>query len=262
MKDVQNMALQMRRNIIELARAAGSNGAHLGSALSIVEIMAVLYSKVLKLHGECRDRFILSKGHGSLGLYTALNKVNIISDEKLSTYEANGGDLPGQPCLNESIGIEMSSGSLGLGLSFGIGCVVASKLKGLDYKAYVLMGDGELNEGSVWEAVMFAGHHKLSNLIAIIDANGMQSDGTIDDILSFDYTVFDKFGWDVIWVDGHNIQEIYKAFASNSDKPRVIVAKTVKGKGISFMESNNEWHHNVLTDAKYKQAMNELNEVV
>jgi transketolase len=264
---MEMMAARMRRTALDLAYSAGPNGAHLGSGLSIIEIMAVLYGGILNIdphnpRWEDRDRFILSKGHGTLGYYTALAEAGLISSDELSTFEKNGGFLPGQPVMNMDKGIEFSSGSLGHGLSLGVGVALAGKKRGRDYKVYILMGDGECNEGSVWEAAMAAKHYKLSNLIAIIDANDMQSDGARCDIMAADYeTIWKGFGWDVATVDGHNVNRIYETLHAGTriDTPSVIIARTIKGKGVSFMENNNEWHHNRLTLTQYDAAVKELN---
>ena len=164
--------------------------------------------------------------------------------------------------MNPDKGIEFSSGSLGHGLSLGAGVALAGKKRGHDYTVYVLMGDGECNEGSVWEAAMAAKHYKLSNLIAIIDANDMQSDGARCDIMAADYeSIWRGFGWDVATVDGHDVSRLYETLqkGTGTDVPRAIIARTVKGKGVSFMENNNEWHHNRLTQAQYDAAVRELN---
>jgi transketolase len=265
--DMQLMAARMRRTALDLAYSAGHNGAHLGSGLSIIEIMAVLYGGILNIdphnpRWEERDRFILSKGHGTLGYYTALAEAGLISREELMTFETNGGFLPGQPVMNMDKGIEFSSGSLGQGLSLGVGVALAGKMAGKKYGTYVLLGDGECNEGSVWEAAIAAKHYKLSNLVAIIDANDMQSDGSRCDIMSADYhAIWKGFGWDITRVAGHDIPALYDAFCQrhSTDTPRVIIAKTIKGKGVSFMENRNEWHHNRLTKAQYDQAIAEQN---
>ena len=265
---LKKSAHNMRQNIIELAYKAGSNGAHLGSALSIVDIMAVLYCEVMDHWSndprwEGRDRLILSKGHGSAALYTALYEFGIIDKDKLFTYEDNGGDLPGQPAMNQNLGIEFSGGSLGLGLSLGAGQALACRMKHILNNIFVLIGDGELNEGSIWEAVMLAAHYKLNNLIAIIDNNELQSDGKTSEVLEINITkMWNGFGWNVINVDGHNIEDLYNTLSNAKlltiNQPTVIIAKTVKGKGISFMENNNDWHHAVLIKDKYELAISEL----
>lgn len=258
-------ALRMRKNIIELAYRAGSKGAHLSPSLSLVEILAVLFTQILRFDPQnpewpSRDRFLLSKGHGALGCYAAMYEAKIITHEDLFSFETEGGYFPGQPSKHLSKGIEYSGGSLGMGLSYGVGIALSAKLNGAGFQTYVLMGDGELNEGSVWESVMFAKHRKLSNLTAIIDRNNMQSDGCCENIISYDIeSVWRGFGWEVICCDGHSPESIAQAFSRNeTDNPKVIIAKTVKGKGISFMEHAPEWHHNRLTEEQYVSAMKEL----
>lgn len=264
---VKQTAMKMRQQALSMGLSAGTNGAHFGSGLSMIELTATLYAGVMKLdsnnpHLEDRDRFILSKGHGSLGYYTALAAVGFLTDDELATFEKNEGDLPGQPAMNMSKGIEFSSGSLGLGLSLGIGVALVSKRTKKHYNTYVLMGDGECNEGSVWEAVMAASHYKLDNLIAVIDRNNLQSDGVCSEIMCMG-DMADKwrcFGWETVEIDGHNIDEIYDAFSTvrTTGKPYAVIANTVKGKGVSFMENNNEWHHNRLTQAQFDAALAEL----
>ena len=265
--ELKMIANHMRQQLLTLGYSAGTKGAHFGSGLSIIELTATLYGAILRLnkvnpHDENRDRFILSKGHGSLGLYTALAEAEIISEEELRTFEINDGFLPGQPQLNIDKGIEFSSGSLGHGLSFGIGSALFAKNMGKDFKTYVLMGDGECNEGSVWEAVMSAAHFKLDNLITIVDRNRLQSDGVSSDIMNMDDfpNKWRSFGWATTEIDGHNISEVFDALTleNPTGKPYAIIANTIKGKGISFMENNNEWHHNRLTEEQYITAMSEL----
>jgi transketolase len=265
---IQGMARRMRRNAIDLAFKAGPNGAHLGSGLSIIEITATLYGGIMRIDPKNpawpeRDRFILSKGHGSLGYYTALFEAGLITREQLFSFEEDGGDLPGQPSMKQEFGIEFSSGSLGLGLSLGIGSALAGRIMGRTYRVFVLMGDGEINEGTVWEAAMAAAHYKLGGIIAIIDSNGMQSDGCNASIMSTDLrSMWGGFGWDTVGVDGHGIESIYDVLKNAGQKPEgpplAVIAKTTKGKGISFMENNNEWHHNVLTKIRYDAAVAEL----
>ena len=264
-KKCEIASLNMRRNILHLAHQAGSNGSHIGPSLSIVEIMAVLYLQTININPsnptwELRDRFLLSKGHGGLGYYVAMYEAGVISKEDLYTYEVNGGFFPGQPSKNLSLGIEYSGGSLGMGLSYGAGIALAAKKKNESFRVFVLMGDGEINEGSVWESVMFAKHNKLSNLTAIIDKNNMQSDGSSKDIISIDIeALWRSFGWEVITSDGHNVKQLMEAFKqNNTDNPKVIIANTIKGKGISFMENSKDWHHNRLTDDLYQKALKEL----
>ena len=261
---LKQTALAMRRNIIRLALNGGANGVHIGPALSLVEIMACLYLEVLRrepgVPPTLRDKFVLSKGHGALAYYVALYEAGVISLETLNTYEKNGGDFPGQPVKNAAAGIDFSSGTLGLGLSYGAGLALGARMTNSDTRVYVVLGDGELNEGSVWESAMFAAHAKLTNLVAIVDRNGMQSDGCTSDVLAIDIeAMWRGFGWDVAVCDGHDVEQLLAALQTEPGaQPRVVVANTVKGKGVSFMEGNNEWHHNRLTTEQYNRALAEL----
>jgi transketolase len=262
------MARNMRRTVLKLGLAAKRNGAHIAPGLSMIEIMATLYGNFLKFdpnnsRWEERDRFILSKGHGALGYYAALAEVKLISDEDIDSFEINGGLFPGQPILLPEKGIEMASGSLGIGLSFGIGVAIATRKKGLQSRIFVLMGDGECNEGTVWESAMSCSHFKLDNIVAIIDHNKMQSDGFCIKILDMkDLALkWKSFGFNVFNVDGHNIQDLWETFESainlKNGCPSVIIANTIKGKGVSFMENNPLWHHNYLTQQDFDKAIAE-----
>lgn len=265
---LRGMALRMRRNALSMTLTAGSLGAHVAPGLSVIEICAVLYGAVMRINPKNpswpdRDRFLLSKGHGSLGFYTALAEAGFFPVEELKTFENPEGFLPGQPAMFLEKGIEISSGSLGHGLSVGIGIALAGKKAKRRYTTYVLMGDGECNEGSVWEAAMAAPHFKLDNLVAVIDANGMQSDGACSMIMDMGNheAKWRSFGWDAVSVDGHDVAALYDAFTASrceTGRPMAVIASTVKGKGVSFMENNNEWHHNRLTQAQYDAAMKEL----
>lgn len=266
-KQCDIVSQNMRKDILHLAHQAGNNGSHVGPALSIVEIMAVLYMQIMNIDRsntkwEERDRFLLSKGHGALGYYAAMYQAEVITKKDLYSYKVDGSFLSGQPSKNLQLGIEYSGGSLGLGLSYGTGIALAAKRTSKSFRTFVLMGDGEINEGSVWESVMFAKHHKLSNLIAIIDRNNMQSDGLNEDIISVDMEAAWKgFGWEVITCDGHSTEKLMEAFQQNdTDYPKVIIANTIKGKGVSFMENSIDWHHNRLTDELYQKALIELEE--
>ena len=267
---VKQMSKKMRRNILDVSYSCNMS-AHIGGALSMVDIMATLYGAVLrydpqKTDWEDRDRFILSKGHGALGLYSALLEAGIISKDIYSTFQTNGSDLTAHPVMSIPLGIESSNGSLGQGLSLGIGIALAAKKKNKKYKIYVLVGNGECNEGSVWEAIMSASSLKLDNLTAIVDDNGFQNEmepsETILDTSDFG-DKWKSFGWNVCSVNGHNISELYNAFVECNvkNKPKVIIAHTIKGKGVSFMENNNEWHHNRLTEVNYNKALQELGEI-
>lgn len=233
----------------------------------MVEIMATLYARVLRYERTNprwpeRDRFILSKGHGVLGYFSALLAAGIIDEAVYNTFQTNGSDLIAHPVMNLDLGIESSNGSLGQGLSMAVGIALAARKKRQSFGTYVLLGDGECNEGSVWEAVMSAAQLKLDNLVIVIDYNKLQSDGDARQIVDLADLAgkFRSFGWDAREVDGHDIAQLVEAFEGSraSGKPRVIVAHTVKGKGISFMENNNEWHHNRLTKANYDLALSEL----
>ena len=265
--EIQDIARRMRKKVLDMALTAGSNSSHFGGGLSIVDITATLYGAIMNLDPknpkwENRDRFILSKGHGVLGYYTALSEIGYISEKDLKTFEKDGTYLFGHPVMNRSKGIEFSNGSLGMGLSLGIGVALAGKRKNIDYKVYVLMGDGECNEGSVWEAAMAGPHYKLDNLVAILDKNNLQQTGTNSEIMSVGDLVskWKSFGWQVFEIDGHNVPEIYDIFLSVKDQngPVAIVANTVKGKGFSFAENNNAWHHAPLSSSQYEAALEEL----
>ncbi|MEA4892160.1 MAG: transketolase [Peptococcaceae bacterium] len=262
---LQNMAKQMRINAIKLAYKAGENGAHLGGGLSPIEILAVLYGKILSLNPEKRDdperdRFVLSKGHGTLAYYTALYEAGLISREELFSFEDNGGPFPGHPVRNLQYGIECSGGSLGTGISVAVGLALAAKIDKRRNKIYTLVGDGECNEGAVWEAAMSAVHYGLNNLIVIVDRNGLQSDGRCDEVFHTAplENIWRGFGWDVEVVDGHKIEDLVQTLEKRCDSPKVVIANTVKGKGISFMENLREWHHSTLNEKQYLQALQEL----
>lgn len=258
---LERMTKEMRHDIFRMGLKTGLNGAHFGGGLSLVEIMAVLYRSVLRVNPEKprwpeRDRFILSKGHGAMAYYAALKQVGFVTDEELMTFKSNHTFLYGHPSMNPDKGIEFSSGSLGLGLALGVG--TAMGLRKRDNHAprvFVLMGDGECGEGSVWESAASASHFGLSNLVAIIDKNGMQYDGPTKYVLNMDGMAekWESFGWQAQTVDGHNLTELLDAFDNLGDKPSVIVANTIKGKGVSYMENNPAWHHNRLTQAQFEE---------
>ena len=265
--ELQDMARRMRRNVLAMSLRAGKLRAHIASGLSMVDICAVLYGSVMRIDPNnpfwnLRDRFLLSKGHGSLGLYTALAEAGFLTQQELELFELSEGILPVHPAMNIEKGIEISSGSLGLGLSVGIGIALAGRKSQLDYRTYVLMGDGECNEGSVWEAAAAAAHFRLSNLTAIVDCNGLQSDGLCSAVMNMHSheEKWRSFGWEPRCVDGHDIEALYDVFTTLqiTDKPIAVIASTVKGKGISFMENNNDWHHNALSPEQYAEAIEEL----
>lgn len=265
-EECKQIAQQMRIDSIHMTYRLGNTGAHIGGGLSLVEIMAVLYGTVLRidendLPNENRDRVILSKGHGTLALYTAMKAVGLISESELLTYKTKDTFLYAHPSMNPERGIEFSSGSLGQGLSLGVGSCLAMKRKNnTKSKVYVILGDGECDEGSVWEAAQSAAHYNCNQLVAIVDCNGIQYDGPTDSIMSFGKMEekWKAFGWDVCVVDGHDVKSLYDAFETKHDKPLAIIANTVKGKGVSYMENNPLWHNHALTKEQYEQALSEL----
>ena len=230
-----------------------------------MEILAVLYGTVMNiskasLENPDRDRFIISKAHGVLAYYTALYEAGIISKDQLFSYEQDGSDFAGHPTRMLTNGIEFSGGSLGLGPGLGIGVALAGKMRELHYRVFVLLGDGECAEGSVWEALVAAPNFRLGNLALIVDHNKLQYDGFCDEVLKISNfpTVCMNLGWDVETVDGHDVEALYDALSSQGEKPRLIIAETVKGKGVSFMENNKYWHHGSLTQDQYEEAKKEL----
>jgi transketolase len=262
---LEQAARNARINVLKRANAAGANGAHIASSLSPIEIYTILFLDIMRFtkgnpHDPNRDRFILSKGHGALGYYAAMCEAGMISEKDMLSFEVNGGGFPGQPSRNTDHAIEYSGGSLGLGLPFCNGLALSKDCKMRDYKIYVLLGDGEQNEGVVWEGAMFAGYHKLSSITAIIDNNHMQLDGFTKDILSFDaVNMWTACGWQVIECDGHDMTSLRKAFNVKAlDQPRVIIAHTTKGKGVSFIENAREWHHGMLSDKQLTEALEEV----
>ena len=261
----RNASKQMRIDVIRMTRHSGNIGAHIGGSLSMIEIMAVLYNGVIKFKKddttwEGRDRFILSKGHGVMAQYAAMKSIGLLSDDDLMTFKNNETRLYAHPSMNLQIGIEFSSGSLGQGLSLGVGTALALRKKN-NYSShvYVLVGDGECNEGQIWEAAMAASHFKLNNLTVIVDKNKLQYDGETADVMNMDNFAakWSAFGFETLTVDGHSVEQLLVAFRTGTNKPKASIAETVKGKGVSFMENNPAWHNNRLTEDQYKQAMAE-----
>jgi len=252
---LKQKALAIRKNILKSALAAGPNGAHIAPSLSCVEILTAIYARMMDTPGL----FILSKGHAGLALYATMKEFGVISTADYDTFETNGGEFPGQPTKNLPKHIEYSSGSLGMGLSFACGRVLAMNRNSQDGKVFVLLGDGETNEGSVWESAMFAGFNHLKNIVAIVDCNGMQGDGASKDILMYDQAgMWRSCGWHVVECDGHDAAAILRCLAEPNEKPLVLLAQTIKGKGVSFMEHVREWHHSRLTPKQLDAALNEL----
>ena len=265
-QNILRVSHAIRRDIIEMGFACGSNGAHFGGSLSLVEIMAVLYGGAMKYNhqqpmDETRDRLILSKGHGIMALYAALHQFGRLTDSELADFKQNGSKLSAHPSKNPELGIEFASGSLGQGLSLGVGTAMALKMRGNETsRAFVILGDGECAEGSIWEAAMTAAHYKLNNLVAIIDRNHLQYDGDTETILSLESLAekWTAFGWNVASCDGHNEESLFAALTARQSSPFILIANTVKGKGVSFMENDARWHNGVLTKCMYEKAISEL----
>lgn len=259
-------APNIRKAILDMAYVGST--VHIGCAFSIVELLAVLYRKHLRLNptqpdAPDRDYLVLSKGHGVMAQYACLHELGWLHDEDLDGYFGNGTRLKGLADAHVP-GIEATTGSLGHGLSVGVGLALAAKLKATDQVCYTLVGDGELNEGSIWEAVMFAAHFKLDNLIVMVDQNGFQAMGSTDEVMGLGSveSKFLAFGFDAITIDGHDEQAIDQAYtdlkARRNGKPKAIVARTIKGKGVSFMENDNIWHYTRLTPENHKLAVSEV----
>ena len=264
-KKIKKFSNNLRKTILQTALIAGHSSSHFGGALSSVEIVSTLYSSIMNLDKndplwQDRDRFILSKGHACLVLYSALKEVGYINKEDLEKFEKSESEFLGHPVINKKKGIEFSTGSLGMGLSLGIGVAISLKKRSKNSRVYVLIGDGECNEGSVWEAAMLASHLKINNLTVIVDNNGYQQTGSNKDILNIESleNVWSSFGWETVKVDGHNIDELLSSFHLKTNKPKAIIAKTIKGKGFSFSENNNDWHHKVLSKNQYDLGLEEL----
>lgn len=258
----QQNCLNLRKRIVDLSFMAGKNGSHLGGCLSLVEILEALFS-ILKREEtaiEIRDRLILSKGHGALALFCALEQNGLLTHSEIETFESNGSNYFAHAKRDVGKGVEFSGGSLSLGLSYAVGVALACKAKGYKNRVYTIVGDGECDEGLVWESLMFASKYQLNNLTMIVDCNGLQSDGFTKDIMDT-YPLPNKlsaFGFDVDVVDGHDVDALVAAFKKNDNKPHAIIALTIKGKGLSFVENNPKWHHGVLTQTLYEQAKEEL----
>jgi len=263
--ELQLAARQIRRSIVDVAFHAPVDGVHLGSALSMVDIATVLYGSVMRYQPENmasqeRDRFLLSKGHAALALYTTLHHYGVLSDEQLATFDHSGSLFPALTPMNPALGIDFAGGSLGLGVGFASGIAWHQRLKQQPWHSYVVLGDGECNEGSIWESALFAAHHGLDNLTAIVDVNGYQSDIACEQTLKMNFpALWQACGWHVEVCDGHDLQALQQAFAAPShDKPKAVIATTVKGKGISFMENNNAFHRAKLSAAQHGAALEEL----
>ncbi len=258
------LARQIRIDVLQMTSDGGSS--HIGSCLSIADILAVLYSSVLKFKSGIpkasdRDIFLLSKGHAGAALYSTLANVGFFDRDLLRHHYQNGSKFSGHVSHIGIPGVELSTGSLGHGLSVGAGYALGIKKNKQNRRVYVLMSDGELNEGSVWEPIMLAAHHKLNNLIAIVDKNSLQSMSTTKETLDLGDLVdkFSCFGWDAIEIDGHDHHDLYKALdVKESKAPLAVIANTIKGKGISFMEGSVLWHYRTAKGDEFSDAMKEL----
>lgn len=269
-KDVERLeeqAVQLRRDIVEMIHAAKAG--HPGGSLSAVDIITALYFHVMRIdpqnpRWEDRDRFVLSKGHACPALYAALARRGFFDPKHLTTLRQYHSILQGHPDMNKTPGIDISSGSLGNGLAIGVGMAMSGRLHHQDYMTYVMLGDGEVQEGMVWEAAMAAHHHDLGNLVAIVDCNGVQINGWVNEIMTVE-PLADKwraFGWNVVEVNGHNMKDLLTVLhtAKTMRHPTVILMRTVKGRGVSFMEDDCKWHGNSPSDEELVQAILEIGE--
>ena len=264
---LRDMCIRMRKMALDMALAAGTKGAHIGGGFSCMEILGVLYGEVLRV--DCqnplnpdRDRLLISKNHCTIAHFPALVEKGYIKEEELPSYVTDGSRLIGYP-YNPELGMEYSGGSLGMAISVGVGQAIAGKKKQKDYRVFVLMGDGELNEGSIWEAFMSASHFQLSNLVVIIDRNHLCYDGTTEKVMSLGNLEgkMKTFGFHTLCCDGHDIRALLGAFSDLAeDLPTAVICDTVKGKGLSFAENNPEWHQKAITKEQYDIALKDLME--
>ncbi|MHA1409548.1 MAG: transketolase [Candidatus Odinarchaeia archaeon] len=264
--DLRQIAKEIRKNIVRMHAQSGSS--HIASSLSPVEILVVLYFRILKINPknpdeQDRDRFILSKGHSSTALYAVLSLRGFFPENVLDEYYTDGGRLPGHSTMHCVPGVEVSTGALGHGLPMGVGMALAGKCDKRDYRVFVLVSDGECDEGSIWESAMFARHHNLDNLIVIVDYNKLQAFGRTNDVLNLEpfKDKWASFGWSVKEIDGHNFLQIERVLSKlpfEKGKPNLVIAHTIKGKGISFMEDRLEWHYKSPNIEQLDIALKEL----
>ena len=261
-KLLENKAIQIRKELLQMIYNSGTG--HTGGSLSSVDILVALYYEIMEIDPqnpkwELRDRFVLSKGHSVEGYYTILADLSFFPKDELKYFCKFNSSLIGHPSFKVP-GIEMNTGSLGHGLSIAVGMALAGKMDDKNYKVYVLMGDGELAEGSIWEGAMSANHYKLDNLVGIVDRNKLQISGDTENIMSLENleAKWRAFGWSVITLDGNNIKELIKKLKEipmDKDKPHVIIANTIKGKGVPFIENDPKWHHKVPNEEQLKEAL-------
>jgi transketolase len=268
-KEILTDILDIKKDILKMIYNAQSG--HPGGSLSCVNIIYLLYYSIMRINFKNpswkeRDMFILSKGHAAPALYAVLSKFGLIKREELFTLREFDSKLQGHPVKNPEFGIEISTGSLGMGLSIGIGCALSAKIDNSDKKIFVLLGDGELNEGAIWEAAMSANHFKLDNLIAIVDRNGLQIDGSTEEIMALEPLgeKWKAFGWEVIEIDGSNLTNILQGFERSKSiigKPKVIISYLIKGSEISFMQHTREFHGRAPNKQEYEAALKELEKI-
>lgn len=265
---IRDLAWKIRNDVLDMTFHAGVEGGHIGGSFSAAEILATLYGAEMNVDPKNptnpdRDRFILSKGHVSIAHYAVLKECGFLTQDDLESFEHNGSSFSTHELEDLKCGIEVTSGSLGYGLSIGVGIALSAKRKALNYNTYVLLGDGECNEGSIWEAAMAASKYKLDNLIAIVDKNGQQLDGFTKDVMPiFDIEkVFQGFGWHTKVINGHDIEAIQNAVHENAEgEPRVIIAETIKSKGLPSIEGKTGWHHAHITEEQYLEFKQMLEE--
>lgn len=266
--NLHDISLELRKTVVEMLYRIGEEyKGHPGPSLSIIDILTCLYFKVMNIKPEDpnwdeRDRFILSKGHSCPALYSVLALKGYFNKEALYTFRHIDSMLQGHPDMRKTPGIDMTAGSLGNGLAAGVGMALSAKMDNKKYKVYVVLGDGELQEGLVWEALMYAGSLGINNLVAIIDRNRFQSCGSVECIVNIEplYKKLSSFNWNVLECDGHNIEELIKVLTFKSiDKPLTVIANTIKGKGVSFMENDNSWHQKAVVKKDYDTAVKDLN---
>ena len=268
--ELKEIARKCRVEIVKMVYRAQAG--HPGGSLSEIDLISALYGNYLRVkpnepNWDDRDRFILSKGHASPGMYAILAEMGFISKEDLESYRVLGGICQGHVDMKWCPGVDFSAGSLGMGLSFGMGCAIAGRLSGSERNIFVMLGDGEIQEGSIWEAAMAAKHHELGNLKVILDRNRIQNDDfCVTQMRMFDIPAkWQSFGWDVMEIDGHNMDDVVRGLdflVNNNDNPAILIANTIKGKGVSFMEDNPAFHGAAPNDEQFKLAMNELGEVM
>ena len=268
--ELKEIARKCRVEIVKMVYRAQAG--HPGGSLSEIDLISALYGNYLRVkpnepNWDDRDRFILSKGHASPGMYAILAEMEFISKEDLESYRVLGGICQGHVDMKWCPGVDFSAGSLGMGLSFGMGCAIAGRLSGSERNIFVMLGDGEIQEGSIWEAAMAAKHHELGNLKVILDRNRIQNDDfCVTQMRMFDIPAkWQSFGWDVMEIDGHDMDDVVRGLdflVNNNDNPAILIANTIKGKGVSFMEDNPAFHGAAPNDEQFKLAMDELGEVV